>query len=122
MNIGQFARKCILENPQAKNADIVKMVRAWKPEAKTTEACIAWYKSDMKKKGTATSTVEIKRTTATVEDEIIQVRMKLESLEEELAEMKAKDEMELLEQEEELMAKLEAIRVAKAKREEQPQE
>jgi len=51
MNIGQFARQCILDNPGMKNDDILKIVRNQFPDAKTSYACIAWYKSDMKKKG-----------------------------------------------------------------------
>lgn len=49
MNIGSFARAQILLGK--KNAEILELVQAQFPAAKTTAACIAWYKSDMRKKG-----------------------------------------------------------------------
>lgn len=120
MNIGQLARKLIQENPGMKNADVVRKIRELKPEAKTTEACIAWYKSDMKKKGV--STVTVQRTQFTVEEEILQVKLKLASLEEELQGMREADEANLLSEEEELMEKLKRIQELKAAKEEPKEE
>ena len=49
MNIGNFCRAQILLGK--KNAVILELVGIQFPEAKTTAACIAWYKSDMRNKG-----------------------------------------------------------------------
>ena len=49
MNIGNFCRAQILLGK--KNAEILELVGKQFPEAKTTPACVAWYKSDMRKKG-----------------------------------------------------------------------
>lgn len=49
MNIGNFCRAQILLGK--KNAEILELVGNQFPEAKTTAACVAWYKSDMRKKG-----------------------------------------------------------------------
>ena len=50
-NIGATVRKLVLENPTMKNDDILKMVKDQFPNGKTSYACIAWYKTDMRKKG-----------------------------------------------------------------------
>lgn len=49
MNIGNFARAQILLGKN--NAEILNLIKIQFPEAKTTAACIAWYKSDMRKVG-----------------------------------------------------------------------
>ena len=51
MNIGKFARQVIVDNPTSSNEELVKLVLAQYPDAKTSTSCIAWYKSDMRKKG-----------------------------------------------------------------------
>lgn len=51
MSIGQTVREIIIANPTASNDEILTAVRAKFPEAKTSNSCIAWYKSDMRKKG-----------------------------------------------------------------------
>jgi hypothetical protein len=50
MGIGQFVRHLLLKSTKS-NADILALVIKLFPEAKTTPACIAWYKSDLRKKG-----------------------------------------------------------------------
>lgn len=50
MSIGKFVRTVVLENPSMKNEEILALVKKEFPDAKTTYACIAWYKSDMRKK------------------------------------------------------------------------
>lgn len=117
MNIGTFARKCIVENPTMKNGEILALVKAQFPKAETKEASIAWYRSKLKQ-----NPVTIKRDMSTVENEIVQVKLKLASLEEELAQMAEQDEQELLEQQEELEAKLAKIKELKAAKEEAKQE
>ena len=49
MNIGNFCRAQILLGKT--NTEILNLVQNQFPTAKTTPACIAWYKSDMRKKG-----------------------------------------------------------------------
>ena len=51
MSIGKFVREAILANAEATSQEILNQVQAQFPEAKTSPACIAWYKSDMRKKG-----------------------------------------------------------------------
>lgn len=48
-SIGSRSRQLIKEGHS--NAVILEMIRTEFPQAKTTVACIAWYKSDMRKKG-----------------------------------------------------------------------
>jgi len=50
MNIGQLCKYLIL-NSEKSNAEILEIVKAKFPEAKTSPACIAWYKSDLRKAG-----------------------------------------------------------------------
>ena len=49
MNIGNFARAQILLGKT--NKEILELVQKQFPAAKTTPACVAWYKSDMRKHG-----------------------------------------------------------------------
>lgn len=49
MNIGNFARAQILLGKT--NSEILDLIRIQFPDGKTTAACVAWYKSDMRKKG-----------------------------------------------------------------------
>ena len=51
MTIGKFVRDCILANPEATNQQLLDKALAQFPQAKTTYACITWYKSDMRKHG-----------------------------------------------------------------------
>ena len=51
MSIGKFVRETILANSEVSTEDILVAVREQYPNAKTTASCIAWYKSDMRKKG-----------------------------------------------------------------------
>lgn len=51
MSIGKFVREAILANAEATSQEILNQVQEQYPEAKTSPACIAWYKSDMRKKG-----------------------------------------------------------------------
>jgi hypothetical protein len=50
MGIGQFCRYMML-NSKKSNTEILNAVLAIYPDAKTTPACIAWYKTDLRKKG-----------------------------------------------------------------------
>lgn len=48
--IGQFVRH-LLKNTNKSNKDVLELVLTTFPGSKTTPACIAWYKTDMRKKG-----------------------------------------------------------------------
>lgn len=48
MKVGQRARQLILEG-KLDNKGILEQIRKEYPNAKTSIACIAWYKSDLKK-------------------------------------------------------------------------
>ena len=50
MGIGQFCRHMMLNSTKS-NTEILQLVLKLYPDAKTTMACIAWYKSDLRKKG-----------------------------------------------------------------------
>lgn len=50
MNIGQFITWCIL-NTSKSNSEILELVHAKFEGCKTTPACVAWYKSKLRKAG-----------------------------------------------------------------------
>lgn len=82
MSIGKFVRDQVLQNPEAKNEEILKLVKSKFPEAKTSYACIAWYKSDMRKKGMIAS--KKTRTQEMVQAELEQAKALVEKLQAEL--------------------------------------
>lgn len=119
MSIGQTARALIIANPGMKSAEILDLVKAAHPEAKTTVACIAWYKNDIKKaikQGKLVIQAEPapKRTSEVIRAEIQALNEELEVrlLEEE---EEAKGELERIEAEiEELKAKHAALSTSQA--------
>jgi hypothetical protein len=50
LGIGQFVRY-LLTKTTKNTAEILALVKTQFPEAKTTPACVAWYKNDLRKKG-----------------------------------------------------------------------
>ena len=50
LGIGAFVRH-MLKNSKKSNSEILELVLVTFPGSKTTPACIAWYKTDMRKKG-----------------------------------------------------------------------
>jgi hypothetical protein len=50
LGIGAFVRH-LLKNSKKTNAEILELVLKTFEGSKTTPACIAWYKTDMRKKG-----------------------------------------------------------------------
>jgi hypothetical protein len=85
--IGDIACEVIVQNPGLKNKELLAKTLALAPaDAKTSEACIAWYKSAMKKNpvkyakylGAKTEEVE---TSASIDAEIEELRSKIELLE-----------------------------------------
>lgn len=93
MSIGKFAREAILANPTMKNDDILALVKAQFPNAKTTYACIAWYKSDMRKKGLMVA--KGVRTLELVQDELAKAKELVDKLSMELMEMEEATEEEV---------------------------
>ena len=51
VSIGQTAISLILAQPDLSNQQILDKVREQFPSAQTTMACIAWYKSKLRKEG-----------------------------------------------------------------------
>jgi len=74
MNIGNFARAQILLGKS--NSEILDLIRIQFPDGKTTPACVAWYKSDMRKKGMLEKKVPQK---ALTREELLQQLAALES-------------------------------------------
>lgn len=51
VSIGQTAIKIILDQPELTNQQVLEKVKELFPSAQTTMACIAWYKSKLRKEG-----------------------------------------------------------------------
>ena len=51
VSIGQTAIKIILDQPELSNQQVLDEVKKLFPSAQTTMACIAWYKSKLRKEG-----------------------------------------------------------------------
>lgn len=51
VSIGQTAIKLILDQPELTNQQVLEKVKELFPSAQTTMACIAWYKSKLRKEG-----------------------------------------------------------------------
>jgi vacuolar-type H+-ATPase subunit I/STV1 len=95
-SIGSFAREQISNNPQASNQEILDLVKVQFPEARTSIACIAWYKSNMKKTGyKAQQSAPPERTLEVIQANIEEVEMSLELLREEL-EIKKEEQAEFI--------------------------
>jgi hypothetical protein len=76
-SIGSFAKNLILTT-QLSNQEILDAVKKEFPTGKTSMACIAWYKSDLRKKG------ELEKRGApklTVAEKIEALRAQIEALE-----------------------------------------
>lgn len=77
MSIGKFASNLILTTAKS-NTEILAEVKRQFPEAKTTMACIAWYKSNLRKKGLIASKKAVEMT---LDEKIEALRTQLEELE-----------------------------------------
>lgn len=88
MSIGKYAQALILNKPEMTNTQILEQILSVYPEAKTSMACIAWYKSDLRKKGMLASR---KAQPLSLEDQI----KFLEAKRDELLALKASKEVEL---------------------------
>lgn len=64
MNIGAYARALILSNSSMTNQQVLDKIKEKHADAKTTMACIAWYKSDMRKNGLLEKKESVKKMTA----------------------------------------------------------
>lgn len=65
MGIGQFCRYLMLNSAKT-NAEILALVLTHFPAARTTPACIAWYKTDLRKKGLLPATSGVKSGVKTI--------------------------------------------------------
>ena len=99
-SIGSFARNIIATRNELSNAQVLELVLQQFPNAKTSIACIAWYKSNMKKTGYKAAVVEIVRTLDIIQAELDDAKLKVEMLEEELSDKRQ-------EQQEDIKAKFE---------------
>jgi hypothetical protein len=80
--VGSFARKMIVLNPAMSNKELLALVKTRFPTNATTIACIAWYKSDMKKNEKNRPIIEpIKRTLEIIGNDIVECKMRLNQLE-----------------------------------------
>ena len=101
--IGQFAQRMMLTT-ELKNPEILALIGEEFPEAKTTMACIAWYRSDLKKKP------QVKEVTVEFLDaEIENTKGKLEALEMQREELIKSQAAILLSKKDELLAQLKMI-------------
>lgn len=87
MSIGKFASNLILTT-NLTNTEILAKVHEQFPAAKTTMACIAWYKSNLRKKGLIAGRNEAQ---PTLEDKIKAAQELLASLQ---AQMQPAEEVE----------------------------
>ena len=97
--IGDFVRDQILST-QNDNTTILKNVVKAFPTAKTTMACIAWYKSDLRKKGLLgggnvqrrldgiKTELEFLKNRKSIESKILELEAKLKELQPETEEVK----------------------------------
>jgi len=93
-SIGSFAKLTIVNNRDKSNEEILQIVKNEFPSCKTTVNCIAWYKSDMKKKKEDVIVVK-ERTIEDVQNELEMTKFKVLELEEELNEMKVTNRSKL---------------------------
>lgn len=112
--IGQYAQRLMVEHPELKNHEILTMVKDQFKDGNTQMASIAWYKSDLKRKGVQATSApqeeEVERTVETVELEVEKRTAELEELKKELEFMKQERNEKLLAEKDELMKKLEEIK------------
>ena len=106
VTIGSYAREMIAANPTASNQDLLDMVKAKFQQANTSLACIAWYKSNMKKNG-YNKAAPVERTVEVIKANIEEVKLSLMMLEEEL-EIKLEEEAEHIEAQLKYYAELKA--------------
>lgn len=51
LGIGKFIQELMIKDPTLGNKDLLKAALEQFPTAQTSSACIAWYRSDLRKKG-----------------------------------------------------------------------
>lgn len=88
MSIGQYVRELVLEG-SLKNEEILTKVKERFPSAKTTYACIAWYKTDLRKKGLIAGRVA--KSQDQIKDEITQLEKRLVELRAQVAETETEE-------------------------------
>lgn len=103
--IGQYVQR-LMTTTQLTNVEVLTQVKEQFQDAKTTMSCIAWYKSDLKKKKATFVKAE---SLETIELEIQEAKAKLEELELKRLEFIERNKEELAAKKEELKAQLEAL-------------
>ncbi|TXH51667.1 MAG: hypothetical protein E6Q97_17935 [Desulfurellales bacterium] len=83
-SIGSFVRRAVSENPTSSSKEILAKVKAQYPEAKTTEGCIGWYKTDMRKKGLLVGGRVGSKTPEGIKAKITELQAQIESLKDQL--------------------------------------
>jgi hypothetical protein len=76
MSIGKFAKNLIMTTTLS-NTEILKKVQEAFPAAKTSMACIAWYKSDLRKKNILNDKKAVAKST---EEQLLEVAAQIEVL------------------------------------------
>jgi TolA-binding protein len=77
MSIGKFAKNLIMTTTLS-NTEILKKVQEAFPAAKTSMACIAWYKSDLRKKNILNDKKVVEKT---LEEQLFELVTQIEELE-----------------------------------------
>ena len=97
--IGDFTRDQILNTTNDNNTILKNVLKSF-PNAKTTLACIAWYKSDLRKKGLLgggnvqrrldgiKTELEFLKNRKSIESKILELEAKLKELQPETEEVK----------------------------------
>jgi hypothetical protein len=78
MSIGKFAKN-LIQTTSLSNTEILAKVQEAFPTAKTSMACIAWYKSDLRKKGLIAKRHEVPAVKS-VDAQINELHIKLNEL------------------------------------------
>ena len=76
MSIGKFAKNLIMTTTLS-NTEILKKVQEAFPTAKTSMACIAWYKSDLRKKNILNDKKVVEKT---LDEQLFEVCAQLDEL------------------------------------------
>jgi hypothetical protein len=105
MSIGKFAKNLIMTTTLS-NTEILAAVQKEFPAAKTSMACIAWYKSDLRKKNILNDKKVVEKT---LEEQLLEVAAQIEALQIKQLELQEQFEAE----QEELLAAAEAETAAK---------
>lgn len=108
ITIGSFSYKMLQMHPNAKNSEILQLVKQEFPNAKTTTNCIAWYRNKLKNGSVVLQPlqVETKRTSQDVMNDIKVLEDELHQKVKEEKEENERNKEQMLQQFEMLKQKL----------------